>query len=116
MSHYSGPFFFIFKHALPQIAFLEVIASTMYFLQESCLQSKRLKSPSDSKNKLEVTRSHTIPSSNLDCEVPAEGKLSNAASNTFAPTKFSKTVPFKSPLQCKSTDKNFLGKLFPCII
>ena len=115
MSHYSGPFFFIFKHALPQIAFLEVTASTMYFLQESCLQLKQLKSPSDSKNKLEVTRGHTIPT-NLECEVSAEGKLSNAASTTFAPPKISKTVPFKSPLQCKSTDKNFLGKLFPCII
>jgi len=76
--------------------------------QESCLQLKGLKSPSDSKNKLEVTRSQTIPT-NLECEVSAEGKLPNAASTTFAPPKISKTVPFKSPLQCKSTDKNFLA-------
>ena len=102
-------------HVLPSI--LELTASNISF-QESFLQSIQVESPSDSKNILQIGRSHTI-STNVESEAITKGKLSKPTNTTFSPPKITKTVPFRSPLQHSSAGKTSLCEVllsYCCIV
>ena len=87
---------------------LELTISVSF--QERFSQSNQGENALECTNKLEVSKSNTIPT-DLEIEGLTKGKLARPTCATFTAPKVVKTVPFKSPLQNTSTE-NSLGELF----